>query len=187
MTSDGIISIRLLPKESKRVKCSICNRQQGVCVRCAYIGCSTYFHPLCVERGGKGYVRTRLGEREAYCVEHRPEGLDFCGGCMVDGSEVHRLRFSLDRSRIILDTVLRREKFKQKLCKVEGDYFSSSFFRTLDRAKGRKRDPLIGGDLDLHESESGLHTFFNFCFYFSTLHQNFWTIRQDQYFLLSNN
>ena len=153
--ADGVISIRLLPKESKRVKCGICNRQSGVCVRCAHIGCTTYFHPLCVGRGGKGYVRTRLGEREAFCVEHVPEGVDLCGGCSVDGSEIHRLRFSLDRSRIILDTVLRREKFKQKLCKVEGDYFSSAFFRILDRAKGRKGDTLAGGELEANVSESG--------------------------------
>jgi hypothetical protein len=80
-----------------------------------------------------------MGEREAFCHQHIPEGVDRVEGYLVDGSEVHRLRFSLDRSRIILDTLLRREKFKPRLCKVEGEYFSNTFFKALDRGKGRKR------------------------------------------------
>jgi PHD-like zinc-binding domain len=134
------VEIRLIPKDCKKVKCGVCNRQHGACVRCAYLGCTTYFHPLCAERGGKGYLRTRLGEREAFCHQHIPEGLDRCGGYLVDGPEIHRLRISLDRSRVILDTLLRREKFKLRLCKLEGEHFSSTFFRTLDRAKGRKHE-----------------------------------------------
>ena len=146
--------IRLLPKESKKVKCAVCNRQQGACVQCTFPGCGTYFHPLCVERGGKGYIRTRLGEREAYCHEHVPEGVERYLGNLVDAYEINRLRFSLDRSRIILDTLLRREKFKQRLCKVEGEYFSSTFFRILDRAKGRKHEGAEeeGDPADVEES-----------------------------------
>ena len=154
MTADGIVAIRLLPKESRRVKCGVCNRQQGVCVRCTFPGCTTYFHPICAERLGKGYVRTRLGEREAYCPEHVPIGLERCSGHLVDGFELHRLRFSLDRSRIILDTLLRREKFKIRLCKVEGEYFTSSFYRILDRAKGRKRENVLGEEETVEDSES---------------------------------
>ena len=140
VSAGGVVEIRLIPKECKKVKCGVCNRQHGACVRCAYLGCTTYFHPLCAERGGKGYLRTRLGEREAFCHQHIPEGLDRCEGYLVDGPEIHRLRISLDRSRVILDTLLRREKFKLRLCKLEGEHFSSTFFRTLDRAKGRKHE-----------------------------------------------
>ena len=140
MSQAGVVEIRLIPKECKKVKCSVCNRQQGACVRCAHLGCTTFFHPLCVERGGKGYLRTRLGEREAFCHQHIPEGVDRCEGYLVDGPEIHRLRISLDRSRVILDTLLRREKLKLRLCRLEGDHFASDFYRTLDRAKGRKHD-----------------------------------------------
>ena len=86
----GVIDVRMIPKECKKTKCVVCNRQQGACVRCVYLGCTNYFHPLCVERGGKGYVRTRFGEKEAYCHEHIPESVDRLhdGGYLVDGGEV---------------------------------------------------------------------------------------------------
>lgn len=153
VSQEGVVEIRLIPKECKKVKCSVCNRQQGACVRCAYLGCTTYFHPLCVERGGKGYLITRLGEREAFCHQHIPEGVDRCEGYLVDGPEIHRLRISLDRSRVILDTLLRREKLKLRLCRLEGDHFASDFYRTLDRAKGRKHDTTLDS-LDMGNSES---------------------------------
>ena len=153
VSQEGVVEIRLIPKECKKVKCSVCNRQQGACVRCAYLGCTTYFHPLCVERGGKGYLRTRLGEREAFCHQHIPEGVDRCEGYLVDGPEIHRLRISLDRSRVILDTLLRREKLKLRLCRLEGDHFASDFYRTLDRAKGRKHDATLDS-LEMGNSES---------------------------------
>jgi PHD-zinc-finger like domain len=155
VSQEGVVEIRLIPKECKKVKCSVCNRQQGACVRCAYLGCTTYFHPLCVERGGKGYLRTRLGEREAFCHQHIPEGVDRCEGYLVDGPEIHRLRISLDRSRVILDTLLRREKLKLRLCRLEGDHFASDFYRTLDRAKGRKHDTTLDSlEMGISESES---------------------------------
>ena len=122
-------------------------------MRCAHLGCTTFFHPLCVERGGKGYLRTRLGEREAFCHQHIPEGVDRCEGYLVDGPEIHRFRISLDRSRVILDTLLRREKLKLRLCRLEGDHFASDFYRTLDRAKGRKHDT-THDTLDMGNSES---------------------------------
>ena len=86
----GVIDVRMIPKECKKTKCVVCNRQQGACVRCVYLGCTNYFHPLCVERGGKGYVRTRFGEKESYCHEHIPESVDRLhdGGYLVDGGEV---------------------------------------------------------------------------------------------------
>lgn len=151
---DGVAEVRV-PKDCKKVKCGVCNRQQGACVRCAYLGCTAYFHPLCAERGGKGYLRTRSSEREAFCHQHIPEGVDRCDGYLVDGGEIHRLRITLDRSRVILDTLLRREKAKVRLCKVESEFFSSTFSRTLDRGKGRKH--LLGlecHDMD-EESEYG--------------------------------
>jgi bromodomain and PHD finger-containing protein 1 len=92
VTNEGIVEIRMIPKECKRVKCDVCTRPQGVCVRCTFLGCTTFFHPLCVEREGKGYLRTRLGVREAYCHEHIPEGVDRCDGYLVDGGELYRLR-----------------------------------------------------------------------------------------------
>ena len=136
----GVVEIRLIPKECKKVKCGVCNRQQGACVRCAHIGCTSFFHPMCVERGGKGCVRNRRGEKEVFCQEHVPVGIERWDGHLIDAADVRRLRLSLDRSRIILDTLLRREKLKLRLCKVEGEHFSSSFYRILDRAMGRKPD-----------------------------------------------
>jgi PHD-like zinc-binding domain len=156
VSAGGVVEIRQIPKDCKKVKCGVCNRQQGACVRCAFAGCSTYFHPLCMERVGRGYVRTRRGEREAFCQEHVPEGVYRFHGHAIDGEEVRRIRLSLDRARLILDTLLRREKFKQRLCRVEGEYFCTYFYRGLDKAKGRKPE-----NPDLEDpAESGTKRFF---------------------------
>ena len=146
----------MIPKECKKTKCVVCNRQQGACVRCVYLGCTNYFHPLCVERGGKGYVRTRFGEKEAYCHEHIPDSVDRLhdGGYLVDGGELHRLRASLDRARVILDTLLRREKYKLRLCRLEGECFHSQFHRSLDKAKGRKSARQVKSEGGTYEGNS---------------------------------
>jgi hypothetical protein len=48
------------------------------------------------------------------------------------------LRYSLDRARILLDVLIKREKYKRLICKADIEYFSSRFTKTVDKAKGRK-------------------------------------------------
>jgi len=144
-------------QDCRKSKCCVCNRPQGACVRCTFVGCTNWFHPLCAERKAQGLVRTRLGEKEAYCHEHAPDGLDRAHGYLVDGGELHRLRASLDRARVILDLLQRREKFKLRLCKAEGDLFQTTFQRTLDKAKGRKvaKEARDSGGGGLYSSDEG--------------------------------
>ena len=82
-----------------------------------------------------------------------PESVDrLHDGCyLVDGGELHRLRASLDRARVILDTLLRREKYKLRLCRLEGECFQSQFQRLLDKAKGRKSQRRARSEGDAYE------------------------------------
>jgi hypothetical protein len=102
-----------------REKCAVCNRKQGVTVQCCFVGCAAHFHPICGGRSGRGLIRIRGGERIAYCAEHIPEGVErLSSGYWVDGTELTRLRFTLDRARTLLDVLVRRERYKKMLCKV---------------------------------------------------------------------
>ena len=144
---------------SKKEKCVICNRKQGVCVQCSHVGCTTQFHPLCAARSGKGVIRTRMGEKAAYCFAHLPEGVERLGnGHWVDGFEIERLRYGLERARLILDVLCKREKYKKMLCKAETELLSIRFHKTLDRAKKRKHnahgDEVDLSDMSLYSSES---------------------------------
>jgi hypothetical protein len=156
---DGKIEIRALPKESKKEKCCICNRKNGACVQCSHVGCTTVFHPICSGRSGKGCIRTRMGEKVAYCFAHLPEGLErLPSGHWVDGYEIERLRYCLERARLILDVLIRREKHKKMLCKAETELLSIRFHKALDKAKKRKSksgdDDVDLSDMSLYDSES---------------------------------
>lgn len=136
---EGVIEIRNIPKEFKKEKCFVCNRKKGVCIRCTHPGCEKSFHPLCGARSGKVYSFNRGGFYGQYCSDHIPEYVVRTPkGFWVDVDEMMRFRFSLDRARIILDQLSRREKFKRMLCKAELECFSKRFHRILDKAKGRK-------------------------------------------------
>jgi hypothetical protein len=141
MNNDKQIDIRLpvISKENKKSKCFLCNRKgNGICISCNAVGCSTFFHPLCALRNGKGYIEIRNGIKEAYCYEHIPNGIEFLNGFWLNGNEIYRFRYCLDRARLVLDMLVRREKLKKTLCKTETDLFSSKIIKMLDKAKGRK-------------------------------------------------
>jgi hypothetical protein len=135
----GMVQQFALPKQAARQKCNICNRKEGFVVRCVALGCNNYFHTLCGEKSGRGYHRVRAGAMSSYCSEHIPEGIERVNsGYFVDGYEACRLRYTLERGRLIVDTLLRREKFKKALARTESDAFTHRFWRLLDKAKGRR-------------------------------------------------
>ena len=70
---DGVVEIAMIPKDSKKHVCFVCNRKEGVFNRCSSLGCTTFYHSLCGERSGKVYAYTRWGERTEFCYQHVPE------------------------------------------------------------------------------------------------------------------
>ena len=163
ISEQGVIDVRQTPKENKKQKCMICNRKSGVCLQCNSLGCSAYFHSICGARSGKAFVRFRRGVQEVYCVDHVPDFIERLDtGQWVDGVEVERLRYCLERGRLIVDQLLKREKMKTKLFKIETEIFSTQFPRVLDRLKGRKSQRVEGvtdeNDFDISESESDAYT-----------------------------
>jgi hypothetical protein len=159
ITMEKRLDVRVT-KENRKQKCSVCNRKGGICLQCNEVGCVNFFHPLCAIRSHRGYVRTRNGNKEGFCHDHIPNGVEFLkSGYWVDGHELYRLRYGLDRSRLVLDMLMKREKLKRTLCKTETDLFSQKITKLIDRAKGRKTHvPITSGgggeDSDGHRSES---------------------------------
>ena len=157
---DGVVEIATIPKDSKKHVCFVCNRKEGVFNRCSSLGCTTFYHSLCGERSGKVYAYTRWGERTEFCYQHVPEGVEKNPrGWWVDVNEMLRLKFVLDRSRIVVDTLTRRERLKKSQCKLDGDEFARKFTRSLNHVKGRKsKDGETGFELsdgeEADESES---------------------------------
>ena len=95
-------------------------------------------------------MRSRLGEKAAYCFAHLPEGVErLPSGHWVDGFEIERLRYGLERARLILDVLIRREKYKRMLCKAETELLSLRFHKALDKAKKRKHSS--GEEVDLSD------------------------------------
>lgn len=143
---------------NRKQKCGICNRKKGLCLPCHEVGCTVYFHPLCGIRSGKGFVRSSglycssssstaaatvaaavAAAREACCQDHIPPGVEMSStGFWIDGYELGHLRRSLDRARIVLDMVVKREKFKKMICKSELDLFQHRWQKALARATGKK-------------------------------------------------
>jgi hypothetical protein len=153
---NGIIDIRHIPKELKKEKCFVCNRKKGASIKCNFLGCSQYFHPLCGVRSGKVYIARRNGHCVAYCSEHIPDQVEKVPpGFWVDGEEVLKYRRSLDCARTILEILSKREKLKLKLCKAEVSMFSKHFARALDKAKGRKptNGTSLGIDIGFEDSD----------------------------------
>lgn len=157
---NAILDVRSFKKKDIKQKCNICNRKIGVPISCNFPGCTTYFHALCAERSGRGYVCVRNGAHEYYCGDHIPEGVERVtyryttkGGIpsltrhWVNSMEMQRLRYALVRSLTILDSISRREKHKRLLSKADGEYFSLKLRSQLDKIKGRKNEGISGADI----------------------------------------
>ncbi|KAI8145169.1 hypothetical protein BJV82DRAFT_605151 [Fennellomyces sp. T-0311] len=52
-------------------RCSICNQLQGLCIRCEYPGCTTYFHAQCGVHQGLIHVGYPMPiHNRVYCIQH---------------------------------------------------------------------------------------------------------------------
>jgi hypothetical protein len=147
-------------KKNAKQKCNICNRKVGQPQSCHFPGCVSFFHPLCAERSGRGYVSMRNGVREYFCSDHIPEGVERVSyrslsksglpsltRHWVNGNEMQRLRYALVRSLTVLDSISRREKHKRLLSKADGEYFGLKMKSQLDKIKGRKNEGISGADI----------------------------------------
>lgn len=135
----GVIEMRLIPKEYRKVKCVFCNRRAGVCLRCNELGCSVYFHALCAERSGKFYIRSSIGPTQSFCSEHIPAGVcKTSEGYWVDIMDVQALHYSLDRARLIMDTLRRRDRHKKMIYRTDGELMQLQLSKFIDRIMERR-------------------------------------------------
>eukprot|EP00624_Nannochloropsis_granulata_P006066 evm.model.NODE_4407_length_63659_cov_22.504595.8 len=117
------VDIRNVGKETKKAsKCGVCSRKNsGLCLRCAHPSCSVQFHPLCAKLEGWYFQAEPRGEAPVVlCPGHVPHGVyRGLNGQYFDMKATANLRKNLDRARLIVDLVRKREKVKKALWKAD--------------------------------------------------------------------
>ena len=126
----------------KKQNCSICNRKSGVCIKCSHADCSVLFHPICAQRTGTHYLNIRNGTKESFCPNHIPDQVyriveppESSYIYWINAMEVKKLRISLDRARVIMDMVGKRERTRHSLIRVEGEVFEKRFKQLCKRLR----------------------------------------------------
>ena len=151
ITSEGLIDSRAIPKDSRKQKCVVCNRRNGVCMKCSFLGCQNgYFHPICGVRTGKICIFARMGVVNAMCPEHAHNQFkkhEIEG--WYDDFELDMVISHLGALSTLLDKLRLREKKKRDLNLCEKDLFNFRFSKELDKVMGRKFD---GVECDLDDS-----------------------------------
>jgi hypothetical protein len=121
-----------VPREMRgKFKCFFCGRKFGTFVRCEEAGCSTCFHPLCAALCGMYCCPPAAHEparwpykHKHYCQAHTPSGIcRLPSGHFVDMHAIYKVRSDLDRARLVLDCVRKREKVKRNLWRAVEDHF----------------------------------------------------------------
>jgi len=119
------VDVRNVGKEAKKAsKCGVCSRKNsGLCLRCAHPSCSVQFHPLCAKLDGWYFQAEPRGEAPVVlCPGHVPHGVyRGLNGQFFDMKATANLRKNLDRARLIVDLVRKREKVKKALWKADCD------------------------------------------------------------------
>ncbi len=133
--------------------CVLCHHKQGVCVKCAHHGCMLYFHPLCARHYGlysNPYPPSELSRRwpfkyAHYCQKHTPDGVfRLSNEYFVDAWAAYKLRQDLDRVRLIIDLVRKREKVKRALWRTVCAHFEAC----MDQVRGEVRKQQVDNDND---------------------------------------
>ena len=162
----GPLELRSIPKEFRFVKCVFCNRKTGASLKCNELGCSVYFHALCAERSGKVYIRSSNGCTRSYCGDHIPTGVHKTSeGYWVDVVEIQSLHYSLDRARLIMDTLRRRDRHKKMIYKTDGELVQLQLGKIIDRIMDRRTFDTpeknhLFNDEEYNEAEGGFEDLF---------------------------
>ncbi|KAK7275707.1 hypothetical protein RIF29_16829 [Crotalaria pallida] len=103
--------------------CCICRHKHGVCIKCNYGNCQTKFHPSCARSAGL-YMTVRTGKpkhylhHRAYCEKHCSEQrakAEAQKPGIEELQSLRQIRGELERSRLLCERIVRREKIKREL------------------------------------------------------------------------
>lgn len=146
----SLIVIKNIPGPKKQ-NCAVCNRKSGVCVKCHHPECSITFHPICAQRTGTHYIRISNGNKLHYCPAHIPEQVyrlalppGSSSVYWVNAFEVKQLRVYMDKARMILDLIVRRERTRRLLVRVDGESFDNKYRLMCRRLWLKYRAMLLG-------------------------------------------
>lgn len=119
---EPIAGMEFLSRERSIPVCSICHRQQGVCLKCNFGHCHAYFHPLCARDSGL-YMNVGVNggriQHKAYCEKHssgqKLKADSRKHGGAAELKMIKQIRVELERARLICERTVRREKLKREV------------------------------------------------------------------------
>lgn len=136
---------------SKKQACLFCHRRTGVVGRCSFPYCTAHFHPICGMHHG-AFMRIRCGVKEQYCKDHIPRGSFYLQSKRIwlDMEDIKRLRTTLDKARIILDMIKKREKIKKFVYIEQYEFFRKKLTAVQTKIAKRKNSSSneLSGDGD---------------------------------------
>ncbi|KAK1361629.1 Histone-lysine n-methyltransferase atx1 [Heracleum sosnowskyi] len=112
--------------------CHICQRKQGVCIKCNYGHCQSCFHPSCAKGAGFHMNVKAIGgklQHKAYCerhslverakVETQKHGIE-------EIKSLKPVRVELEKLRLLCERIIKREKLKRELVLCSHEILASN-------------------------------------------------------------
>ncbi|XP_057490593.1 uncharacterized protein LOC130776403 isoform X2 [Actinidia eriantha] len=140
--------------------CHVCQRKQGVCIKCNYGHCQSMFHPSCARSAGF-YVNTKTGggklQHKAYCLKHSLEQrakAETQGHGIEELKSLKQIRVELERLRLLCERIIRREKLKRELVLCSQDILVSN--RDSTALSALVRSPFFPPDVSSESATTSL-------------------------------
>ncbi|XP_002989242.2 uncharacterized protein LOC9650015 isoform X1 [Selaginella moellendorffii] len=121
--------LEAVPSERLNLTCTICQQQQGACIKCNFGHCSGAFHPMCARDSGLYISARNINGRahyRAFCERHSPQqrakSADFVSqaelkqyGSPDEINALRQIRVEFERVRLICERICKRERIKREL------------------------------------------------------------------------
>ncbi|PSS31771.1 Protein Jade-1 like [Actinidia chinensis var. chinensis] len=140
--------------------CHVCQRKQGVCIKCNYGHCQSMFHPSCARSAGF-YVNTKTSggklQHKAYCLKHSLEQrakAETQGHGIEELKSLKQIRVELERLRLLCERIIRREKLKRELVLCSQDILVSN--RDSTALSALVRGPFFPPDVSSESATTSL-------------------------------
>ncbi|WOG97315.1 hypothetical protein DCAR_0416655 [Daucus carota subsp. sativus] len=112
--------------------CHICQRKQGVCVKCNYGHCQSSFHPSCAKSAGFHMNLKACGgklQHKAYCEKHsmaERAKVETQRHGIEDIKSLKPVRVELEKLRLLCERIIKREKLKRELVLCSHEILASN-------------------------------------------------------------
>ncbi|KAL8134123.1 uncharacterized protein LOC141707669 [Apium graveolens] len=112
--------------------CHICQRKQGVCMKCNHGHCQSCFHPSCAKSAGF-YMNLKASggklQHKAYCERHslvERTKVETQKNGIEEIRSLKPVRVELEKLRLLCERIIKREKLKRELVLCSHEILASS-------------------------------------------------------------